>query len=205
MNALKHFYSPKKTTGGNGSRGGFSLSDAALFARMLPTMGGQPIPQRIPPLTWRKPAFLWTPIALALAIGWPAALFYEELGPQRFAIAALFAVFAIALVTLGISWIMGRPPKTRRVVVLHVVMAGAIAALAAPFVLTSLLALVAEYEQEGAAEHFSLAMSLATTPLVVMLGLPVVLVSGIVFAWIALKRGAPAREDDYRHDVQPFR
>jgi len=30
-------------------------------------------------------------------------------------------------------------------------------------------------------------------------------VSGIVFAWTALKRGATARKEDYRHDVQPFR
>ena len=168
-------------------------------------MRGQPIPQRIPPLTWRKPAFLWTPIALALAIGWPAALFYEEPNPQRFAISSLFVVFAIALISLGVSWFTGRPPKTRRVVVLHVVTAGAIGALLAPFILTWLLALVAEYEHEGAAEHFSLVMSLATTPLVVMIGLPVVLISGIVFAWVALKRGAPMREEDYRHDVQPFR
>lgn len=168
-------------------------------------MRGQPIPQRIPPLTWRKPAFLWTPIALALAIGWPAALFYQEPSPQRFAIASLFIVFAIALISLGASWIVGRPPKTRRVAVLHVVTAGAIAALLAPFVLTWLLSLVAEYEHEGAAEHFSLAMSFATTPLVVMMGLPVVLISGILFAWIALKRGVPARQDDFRHDVQPFR
>lgn len=168
-------------------------------------MRGQPIPQRIPPLSWRKPAFIWTPLALALAIGWPAGLFYEELGPQRLAIAALFVVFAVALVSLGVSWIAGRPPKSRRIVVLHVVAAGVIAALAAPFLLTWLLSLVAEYEHEGAAEHFSLAMSLSTTPLVVMLGLPVVLVSAIAFAWIALKPGAPAREDDYRHDVQPFR
>jgi hypothetical protein len=168
-------------------------------------MRGQPIPQRIPPLAWRRPAFLWTPIALALAIGWPAALFYEEIGPQRIAITALFIVFAIALVTLGASWVMGHPPKSRRIVVLHVVAAGVIAALAAPFVLTMLLATVAEYEQEGAAAHFSLAMSFATTPLVVMIGLPVVLVSGILFAWLALKPPAPAREDDYRHGVQPFR
>lgn len=168
-------------------------------------MRGQPIPQRIPPLMWRKPAFLWTPVALALAIGWPAVLFYEEIGPQRLIITALFAVFAIALTSLGVSWVMGRPPKSRRIVVLHVIAAGVIAALAAPFALTWLLALVADYEHQGAAEHFSLAMSLATTPLVVMLGLPVVLVSGIAFAWVALKRGAPAREEDYRHDVQPFR
>lgn len=168
-------------------------------------MHGLPIPQRIPPLSWRKPAFIWTPIALALAIGWPAALFYEDVGPQRLAIAALFVVLATALVTLGASWVVGRPPKSRRIVVLHVVAAGVVAALAAPFVLTWLLSIVAEYEHQGAARQFSLAMSFATTPLVLMLGLPVVLISGIVFAWTALKRGTPVTQEDYRHEVQPFR
>ncbi|MCX7356996.1 MAG: hypothetical protein NT015_02425 [Alphaproteobacteria bacterium] len=169
-------------------------------------MRGQPIPQRIPPLSWRKPAFLWTPIALALSIGWPAGLFYENPGPQRLAIVSLLIVFALALVTLGASWAMGRPPKSRRIVVLHVVTVGVFAALLAPFALTFLLATVAEGEHSGATEHFSMAMSFATTPLVVMLGLPVVLVSGIVFAWTALKRSPPVdQSEDYRHDVQPFR
>lgn len=168
-------------------------------------MRAPPIPQRIPPLSWRKPAFVWTPVALALSIGWPVALFYEAAGPQRLIITALFVVFALALVTLGASWAMGRPPKSRRIVVLHVVGAGALAALCAPFVLTWLLSTVAEYEHEGAREHFTLAMSVATTPLVVMVGLPVVLISGIVFGWTALERGATQREEDYRHEVQPFR
>jgi hypothetical protein len=166
-------------------------------------MRSPPIPQRIPPLTWRKPAFLWTPLALALAIGWPAALFYDDRGPLRVAIAALLVIFALALVSLGASWALGRAPRTRRIVVLHVVTAGVIAAIAAPFVLTWLLGAVAG---DGATEHFSLAMSLATTPLALMLGLPVILVSAIVFAWTALKRGAVRNErDTYRDDLQPFR
>ncbi|MGD9979616.1 MAG: hypothetical protein AB7H66_07460 [Hyphomonadaceae bacterium] len=164
------------------------------------------IPQRIPPLRWRQPAVLWTPAALALAIAWPAALFWDDRGPLRVAIATLFIIFALALVSLGASWMMGRPPRTRRVVVLHVVTAGVVAALAAPFALTWILATVAEYEAQGAAEHFSLAMSLATTPLALMLGLPIVLASGLVFAWVALTRGA-VRDDaeDCRSQVQPFR
>jgi hypothetical protein len=60
---------------------------------------------------------------------WPVALFYDEIGPQRLIITSLFLVFAIALVTLGASWAMGRPPKSRRIVVLHVVAAGVLAAL----------------------------------------------------------------------------
>jgi hypothetical protein len=166
-------------------------------------MAAPPIPQRIPPLAWRKPAFIWTPVALALAIGWPAGLFYDDPGPQRLTIAALFAVFALALVSLGASWALRRPPRSRRVAVLHVVAAGVAIAAVAPFVLTHLLALAAP---SVSAEQFSLAASLATTPLALMLGLPVVLASGIVFVWIALRPGPRStRSDVDRHDVQPFR
>lgn len=169
-----------------------------------------PIPQRIPPLSWRKPALLWTPLALALAIGWPAGLFYADAAPQRLALTAMFAVFALALVTLGASWAMGRAPRSRRIVVLHVVWAGAVVSLLAPYVLTHLLALVADYENAGAGEQFSLTMSFALTPLALVLGLPVALVSGLLFAWVALARrrgmaGQTLGDDTFQHDVQPFR
>lgn len=173
-------------------------------------MAGPPIPQRIPPLSWRRPTFLWTPIALAIAIGWPAALFYQDAAPQRIALIAGAAVFAIALITLGISWATGRAPRARRIVVLHVVVAGAIAALIAPFALTELLAAVADMQSAGAGAQFTLTMSLAMVPLALVLGLPIALVSGIVFAWTALVRrhGAPGDVLDdgvFRNDVQPFR
>lgn len=164
-----------------------------------------PIPERIPQLVWRRPAFVWTPLALALAIGWPAALFYQNQGPRRLALAALFVVFALALFSLGASWIIGRPPKARRIVVLHVVIAGAVAALSAPFVLTWLLESVASGR---AGEELSMAASFAMTPLALVVGLPVALISGIVFAWIALAR--PDHADDtfdeaaLRGETQPF-
>ena len=166
-----------------------------------------PIPQRIAPLTWRKPALLWTPLALAMAIGWPTLLFANAPGPQRIALVAGFVVFALALITLGVSWALGQAPKARRVVVLHVVLAGALTALAAPFVLTQLLALVAEYRQQGAGENFSFTMSLAMAPLALLLGLPIALISGIVFAWVALARGRIGDSDllEFEKDVQPFR
>ena len=171
-------------------------------------MAGRPIPQRIAPLMWRRPTFIWTPVALAAAIGWPAALFYQDQTPQRLALVAGAAVFAIALTTLGVGWAFGRPPKARRVVVLHVVIAMCIAAVAAPFVLTQLLAAVADYKQDGAGHQFNIDMSLAMTPLVIVVGLPIGLVSGIVFAWIALARPRADAEDlveDLRRDAQPFR
>ena len=96
------------------------------------------------------------------------------------------SVFALALATLGASWALGRAPRARRIVVGHVVIAGALASLAAPFVLTQLLAIVADYEHAGAGQRFTLPMSLALAPLALVLGLPVALASGIVFAWVAL-------------------
>ncbi|HVK79485.1 MAG TPA: hypothetical protein VM915_02635 [Verrucomicrobiae bacterium] len=163
-------------------------------------MNGPPIPQRIPALTWRKPAFLWTPLALALAIAWPLALFYGNPGPQRLAVTALFAVFGLALITLGLRWAMGKPPKLRSIVVSHIVVVGLVVALLSPFVLNTLLS-------AGAGEQITFSMALSVLPLILLVGLPVALISGVLFAWTALTR--PKHTDDlivtFRGDVQPFR
>ncbi len=150
-----------------------------------------PIPQIIAPLTWRRPAFIWTPLALAIAIGWPAALFTEEPSLQRLALVAGMAVFAIALVTLGASWALGKAPRARRVVVVHVLVAGALIAVISPFVLTQLLAALANYEENtAAAASLSIDMALAMAPLALIIGLPMALVSALLFAWLALTRDA---------------
>jgi hypothetical protein len=169
-------------------------------------MAAPAIPQRIPPLTWRRPVFIWTPIALAMAIGWPAALFYADGGPQRLTLIAGATVFAIALISLGAMWATGRPPRSRRIVVLHVVMAGAITLLLAPIVVGELMTFVAESTERAGTLTFS--MSLAMIPLAIVLGLPITLVSGIVFAWVALshRRKHELLDDGvFREDVQPFR
>lgn len=173
-------------------------------------MRGPPIPQRIPPLRWRKPTFIWTPVALAFAIGWPAAVFANAPALQRLAVIAGAAVFALALLTLGASWAIGRAPRTRRVVVLHVLLAGVVAAVVAPFVLTEMLALVTDAASLQSAQSLSANMSLALTPLALVLGLPVALVSGTLFAWLALSRQRSVgelSEDGVLGppDVQPFR
>jgi hypothetical protein len=168
-------------------------------------MRAAPIPQRIPSLRWRRPSFVWTPIALALAIGWPAVLFHGDPTLLRLALIAGAVVFALALISLGAGWALGRAPRTRRVVVLHVLAAGAVVIVAAPFVLTELLAVVVHHETQA----ISLEMALAMTPLALVLGLPIVLVSGLVFAVLALTRPPPESEllgDAFgQHDVQPFR
>jgi hypothetical protein len=91
-------------------------------------------------------------------------------------------------------------------VILHVLAAGLVAALIAPFTLTRLLGAVAAYQQRGAS-GFSLSMSLAMTPLARIIGLPVALISGALFAWVALKRPRPDEgmgENVHSMDVQPF-
>lgn len=166
-----------------------------------------PIPQRIAPLTWRAPAILWTPLALTLAIGWPAALFYYDPTPQRVTLVAGFAVFAVALISLGAAWALGKAPRTRLTVITHVVIAGVIVALAAPFVLTQVLALVASSTGQSGAP-FGLSMSLAMTPLALLLGLPMALISGALFSLIALTRKANVREIELlgmNEYVEPYR
>lgn len=171
-------------------------------------MSGPPIPERIPPLAWRRPAILWTPLALTVGIGWPAGVFYDEPAMQRTVLIVGAAAFALALVTLGGSWLIGRAPKARRIVVLHVVIAGGLAALCAPFIVTELLGAISDHAAPGA--QAGLAMAAAAAPLALVLGLPIALVSGLLFAWIALAtpqtRGGDLLEDEvFRHDVQPFR
>jgi hypothetical protein len=114
-------------------------------------------------------------------------------------------VFALALMTLGAAWAMGHAPRSRRIVVLHVVVAGTLTALAAPFLLSDLLALVGDGQSAGAS--VSPAMALAVTPLALLIGPPAALISGMMFAWIALTRGRIGEGDllDFRtSNVQPF-
>lgn len=143
-------------------------------------MAQTPIPIRIQPLRWRAPVFFWLPLSLALAIGWPAALFTGA--PQTFApiLAAGAMAFALALAALGAGWIAGRAPKERRIVVLHVVLAGAAIAVLSPWLAPTL---------SGASLDSAMLFSFA--PLALLLGLPAALVSGIVFAWLALTKRAP--------------
>lgn len=147
-----------------------------------------PIPQRIAPLTWRKPAFVLTPLALAAAIGWPSAMFWQQPALLRLTIVCGTIVFAVALASLGASWALGKPPRTRLDAVLHVVCAGALVALLAPLALSDSIAAIA-----GAGDsNPSLAVGLAMAPLALIVGLPAALVSGVLFAWLALTRGAGA-------------
>jgi|CXWL01.1.fsa_nt_gi hypothetical protein len=141
-----------------------------------------PIPERIPPLSWRRPVLIWLPLSLALSIGWPAALLRGEAETRHLALAAGAIAFALGLVTLGAGWVAGRPPKARRIVVMHIVIGGAIAALMTPYLLPSVL---------GGPRSLDFAMTLAMAPLALLVGLPAALISGLAFAWLALTTRAP--------------
>lgn len=145
------------------------------------------IPQRIQPLAWRAPAILWIPLALGLAICWPLALFIGEPDRQRVALAVGASQFVLSLLSLGVSWLRGHAPEARRIVVAHVVVAGAAASLAAPVMLS---------------KSWTLASVLTVAPLAIVLGLPAALISGLIFAWLALTPPPPARIQ--RAEVQPF-
>lgn len=137
-----------------------------------------PIPQRIAPLSWRKPAFIWTPLALALAAGWPAALFAQQPGLQRLALLGAIAVFAVALASLGAAFALGRVPKARRDIVRHVLMAATAVALLAPLA------------RAAASPAFTLDMAFAAIPLTLILALPVAFISALIFAYLALDHDA---------------
>jgi hypothetical protein len=136
-------------------------------------MDTPPIPQRIPALAWRAPASLWTPLALALAIGLPWGLSYFDASLRRFILVTLMTAFVLALLWLALSWVRGRAPKARRFVVEAVVWSAAALAIVAPLAIASSLSL-------------DLEAAVPLAALMLMLGLPTALASGLVFAWLAL-------------------
>ncbi|HVY84264.1 MAG TPA: hypothetical protein VG943_03965 [Caulobacterales bacterium] len=151
--------------------------------RRPPTL--PPIPQRIHPLSWRRPFFVWTPVAVLLALGWPALLVREQSGLLQLALIAGALGMAMSLIALGGAWALGRPPRTRTTVIRNVAWTGGVIAAAAPFLLVNV----------DAAHAGGLARStpLAMAPLALLLGLPMSLFAGTVFAWVALVKPPPPR------------
>ncbi|MGE0595031.1 MAG: hypothetical protein AB7P07_01590 [Hyphomonadaceae bacterium] len=173
-----------------------------------------PIPKRIPPLTWRQPVLIWTPVALTLALGWPALILRNDAGLAQTALIGGAMVFALSFISMGAAWIMKRAPRTRRDVIMHFVGAGALVSVAAPFVIMSLLNTVAEAEQ--ASTGLRAATPYALTPLALVLGLPIAFFHGLVFSFVALVKRPQALPPDQggraltrrarqdMREVQPF-
>lgn len=178
-----------------------------------------PIPKRIPPLQWRRPAFVWTPLALALALGLPALAFNEESGLADLVLVAGALVFAVGFISLGIAWAIGKPPRTLREAMLHLIVPGVIAALAAPFVFESLVHFIATAQSDTPLPQATVlpdAAALAIAPLALLLGLPIVLFAALAFSLVAFTKAQrvetplperPAKREEAArraHDFQPF-
>lgn len=159
-------------------------------------MSQRPIPHRFPPLTWRRPAFVWTPLALVIAIGWPALALNSGGGMQKMSLVAGSATFALALVSLGFAWFSGNAPRTHREVIRHILGAGTIVALLAPFALTEVLSAVSNAEHDGHGQSFGLAAPASLIPLALLLGLPIALISAIAFSLFALSKPGMRENED---------
>lgn len=158
------------------------------------------VPELIPPLKWRAPAVLWTPLALALAIGWPALLLSSDATMARGVGAAGVLTFVLGLSTLGLAWARGKPPRSHRDVLVHLVVAGALVSLTAPFAMVWLIETAAAQRNPGA-ENVSLPLSasLSMIPLTLLVGLPTAFISALVFAVVALvkpPRNTPAQASE---------
>lgn len=160
-------------------------------------------------MAWRQPVLVWTPIALALGLGWPALMLREEPGLAQAALVGGAIVFAASFVSMGGAWLLGRAPRTRRDVMQHFLYTGVVVALGAPFAVAAILGAVAQAQHSETG--LRAAAPYALTPLAVLLGLPIAFFYGMAFSMVALvkqpregpARGARARAERM-HAPQPF-
>ncbi len=152
-------------------------------------MAHAPVPDREPPLEWRRPAPLWALLALIVGLGLPTVLLWGEGGMAQIAIFVVALGFLAALISISIADAMGRPPHSRREVMLHALWLGALAALSAPFGFQLLLHAMEGVDAPNGPTGLPLTLPFALAPLALFLGLPMALFSGLVLAFIAFRRG----------------
>lgn len=104
------------------------------------------------------------------------------------ALAAGGAGLVISLITLGVSYGVGAPPRSRLAALCHVLSAGVATTLAAPFMFTMLLDMLARSERSLISAGLGEASAWATLPLALMLGLPAALLAGFALVVVALDK-----------------
>ncbi|HVZ99393.1 MAG TPA: hypothetical protein VG841_03655 [Caulobacterales bacterium] len=122
-------------------------------------------------------------MAIVLALGWPALAFRDQHGMLQLALSAGALGMAVSVLALGGAWALRRPPRTRTTVIRNMAWTGAVVAAAAPFILVNLM--------NAHAAGLAGAAPLAMAPLALILGLPMSLFAGTVFAWVALVKPPP--------------
>jgi hypothetical protein len=153
-----------------------------------------------PPLAWRRPAWLWLTLALALSVAWPVLFLKSEGGLAQFAAITAGAAFLIALIALSIAYAMRKPPLLRRHVIAYMVVAAAFCALVSPLAFIALLGALAQSEYGGEASGLEIAglspeMAWALAPLALAVGAPASVVAGLALAFLGFrkpKHGQPA-------------
>ncbi len=149
------------------------------------------VPRRFPSLSWRKPAWAWAPIGLALGLGWPALALRQESGLGALVLIGGALTFALAFMSLGLAWALRRPPRTYKTVLTHILSAGLIVALAAPFAFTHLLEWISKTEGGDGALGLPERLNVLLWPLALLIGLPVICFAGGVFALLAFVKPPP--------------
>lgn len=143
------------------------------------------------PLLWRRPAPLWTMLALAIGLGLPWFILSGEGGFAQMALIVAGIGFFSALISLAVASAMGRAPRSRREVMVHVLWLGVLTALAAPILFQLLLHAMEGIEAPDGPNGLSGVLPFALWPLALFMGLPLALFTGLVLSFIAFKRGAP--------------
>ena len=150
------------------------------LGRHPPSFG--PIPQRYPSLRWRKPVVIWTPIALALALGWPAYFVRDAPALMNTMLGAGAGALFIALGTTIVSFAFDRAPRTRRDIIVRTIWSGVAAAALTPLGYNVLV-----WAMRGASDPrpWIDVAALAATPLALLIGGPIALFAGLVFSFVA--------------------
>lgn len=140
---------------------------------------------------WRRPAALWAPLALALALLAPALMFRGEGRVGQIAIAAVALGVTAALVSLVLAAAIGRLPRSRREVMSQTLRICMLAAAAAPFAVHLLLS--ATEDAQAAPIGLPLLLPFALLPLAACIGLPAALMAALLLSYVAFRR-QPAPE-----------
>jgi hypothetical protein len=146
-----------------------------------------------PALAWRRPVWLWAPVAFAISVAWPALFLRSEGGLAQFAAITTGVAFVLAVVALALGYAIGRPPLQRRHVVAAMVIAAALCALLSPLAFIWLIGAVTETEYGGQAPGPEIAglspdMAWALAPLALAVGAPASVFAGLALALIGFEK-----------------
>lgn len=152
---------------------------------------------RPPPLAWRRPAWLWAAIVLAVSAAWPLIFLNGEGGWAQLAAMSVGATILLALAAIGVAYAIRQPPRQRRHVVIYVLAASVFVAILAPFAFVGLLGFLVTAERNGDAAAFEIAglsgdMAWALAPLALLVGAPCALVAGLALSLLGFRKTKPA-------------